>query len=224
VQHAAEHVPRGAAVVWRQAVDLTRAQSSPVIGLIGMAGVIGSGLDNPAAAYLPIPREDPVAQAFSAACGARPVDELAVEQGGVYVECHVLDYGPGGLLAFQRAAVYRELGLPAPPPTATLDALRETLRHYGSPSRLAASPLAPAEGSPAQRAARVRGLIDQAVREAFGPSVEDQRLRRVLVRGYLDPAPTHELAASELNLSRTGYFRQLRAAVARVAAQLGVPE
>jgi hypothetical protein len=224
IRHAARHVPGGAAAIWRQAVDLTHERSSPVTALLGMAGVIGSGLENPAAAYMPIVHGDAAGEAFSAACGAQPVDALAVEHGGVRVECHVIDYGPGGLLAFQRAAVYRELGLPAPAPAAlpTLEAVREALRHYGSPALLAAGPLAPAARSPAVRAARVRSRIDEAVRDAFGPSPGDDLLRRVLVRGYLDPAPTHEQAADELHLSRAAYFRRLRTAVARVAAQLGV--
>ena len=129
LRDAAERVPGGAAVVLRQAVDLTRDRPSPVVGLIGMAAVTGSGLANPTATYLPIPPADPAAMAFSAACGARPVAELRVEEGGAKVECHVLDYGPGGLLAFQRAAVYRELGLRPP----TLEAVREALRNYASP-------------------------------------------------------------------------------------------
>jgi hypothetical protein len=221
VRHARAHVPGGAAVVWRQAVDFTHGRSSPVTGLIGMAGVISSGLENPAAAYLPIVRGDEAAEAFSAACGARPIDELAVEHGGVRVECHVLDYGPGGLLAFQRGAVYRELGLVAPAAAPRLEDVRDGLRQYRSPALLAAGPLAPREGTAAERAAAVRARIDDAVRDAFGASAADQQLRRVLVRGYLDPAPTHEAAAAELNLSRTAYFRRLRLAVKRVAAQLG---
>jgi AAA ATPase-like protein len=223
LRHAAASVPGGAAVICRQAVDLTKERSSPVTALLGMAAIIGSGLDNPAAAYLPIPPGDSPARQFSKACGARPVDELAVRAGGVRLECHVLDYGPGGLLAFQRAAVYRELGLPPPPPPAAgpaLQAVRDALRHYGSPARLAASPLAAPAGSPAERAGSARARIDEAVAQAFGTSHADRLLRRVLERGYLDPAATHELAAAELNLSRTAYFRQLRTAVERVAAQL----
>jgi hypothetical protein len=223
VRHAAQHVPGAAAVICRQAIDLTRQRSSPVTALIGMAGVIGSGLENPIAAYLPIARGDAAAQAFSAACGAAPIAELAVEHAGISVECHVLDYGPGGVLAGQRAAIYRELGLPAPPsPPAppTFEVVRGALRHYASPALLAADPLATGDGPPAARSERVRTRIDAAVRDAFGSSTDDQQLRRVLIRGYLDPAPTHELAARELNLSRTAYFRRLRVAVARVAAQL----
>jgi AAA ATPase-like protein len=219
VRHAAASVPGQAAVIWRQGVDLTRERASPVTAMIGAAGIIGSGLENPAAAYLPIPRGNQAAEAFSAACGAKAAADLAVESDGVLVECHVLDYGPGGLLAFQRAAVYRELGLPPPPAPPTVEAVRDALRHYGSPALLADSPLATG-GSPAQRAESVRERIGEAVRAAFGSSQEDQLARRVLTRGYLDPARTHEHAATELNLSRTAYFRQLRLAVERVAAQM----
>ena len=42
--------------------------------------------------------------------------------------------------------------------------------------------------------------------------------RAVLQRGYLAPDTKHELAAQELNLSRTAYFRRLRQASERVAA------
>ena len=219
LRHAAAGVRGGAAVVIRQAVDLTRERPSPVVGLIGMAAVTGSGLANPAAAYLPIARGDPAAEAFSAACGARPIAELAVEEAGQRVECHVLDYGPGGLLAFQRAAVYRELGLRPP----TLEAVREALRNYTAPARLAASDLAPAAGSPAARAEAVRSRIDQAVSEVFGSSPDEKLMRRVLERGYLDPAASQEQAARELNMSRTAYFRRLREAVERVAERLGAP-
>ncbi len=227
IVHARAHVPDRAALIWRQAVDMTHDHSSPVVALIGMSGVLGSGLENPAAAYLPIAAGDAAAAAFSAACRARPVPELSAQVAGASVECHVLDYGPGGLLGFQRAAVYRELGLPplatnkAPDRPLTLADVRGALRRYRSPALLAAGPLAPTEGSPADRAQRARDRIDQAVQDAFGRSPADRRLHAVLVRAYLDPAATHELAAAELNLSRTAYFRRLRIAVARVAAQLG---
>jgi hypothetical protein len=226
IAHARRHFPGGDVVIWRQAIDLTHARASQVTALLGMAGIIGSGLKNPAAAYLPIARTDAAGQAFSKACGAAPIAELAAEHGGIEVQCHLLDYGPGGLLAAQRATVYRELGLPAPPPPVaplSFEEVRDALRHYGSPAVLAASPLAPVEGTLASRAQHACERIDTAVRDAFGPSRNDRQLRQALVRGYIDPAPTHELAASELHLSRTAYFRRLRSAVERVAAQLGSP-
>jgi len=42
----------------------------------------------------------------------------------------------------------------------------------------------------------------------------------VLTRGYLDPAPSHEVAADELNLSRAAYFRRLKQASERLAEYL----
>jgi AAA ATPase domain len=220
LRHAARKVPGGAAVVFRQAVDLTHGSGANVTSLLGLAGILGSGLANPASAYLPIVRGDLAAEAFSAACGARPIEELVVERAGVRVECHHLDYGPGGLLAFQHAAVYRELGLPPPASLPTLEEVRQALRHLGAPALLAAGPLAPSTGTPAERAAAVRERIERAVDEAFGDSGEERELREVLVRGYLEPAPSHEEAAAALQLSRAAYFRRLRAAVARVAAHI----
>jgi hypothetical protein len=220
LRHAARKVPGGAAVVFRQAVDLTHGTGASVTSLLGLAGILGSGLANPAAAYLPIVRGDLAAEAFSAACGARAIDELVVERAGVRVECHSLDYGPGGLLAFQHAAVYRELGLPPPASLPTLEEVRQALRQLDAPALLARGPLAPATGTLAERAAAVRARIEQAVDEEFGESVEDRELRAALVRAYLDPAASPEEAAAELDLSRAAYLRRLRAAVARVAAHI----
>jgi hypothetical protein len=220
LRHAARKVPGGAAVVFRQAVDLTHGAGANVTSLLGLAGILGSGLANPAAAYLPIVRGDSAAEAFSAACGARPIDELVVERAGVRVECHNLDYGPGGLLAFQHAAVYRELGLPPPATLPTLEEVRQALRHLDTPALLARGPLAPPTGTLDERAAAVRARIEQAVDDEFDESVEDRQLRAALVRAYLDPAASREQAAAELDLSRAAYLRRLRAAVARVAAHI----
>jgi AAA ATPase domain len=220
LRHAARKVPGGAAVVFRQAVDLTHGTGANVTSLLGLAGILGSGLANPAAAYLPIVRGDAAAEAFSAACGARPIDELVVERAGVRVECHNLDYGPGGLLAFQHAAVYRELGLPPPATLPTLEEVRQALRQLDTPALLGRGPLAPATGTVEQRAAAVRARIEQAVDEEFGDSAEDRELRAALVRAYLEPAASPEQAAAELHLSRAAYLRKLRAAVARVAAHI----
>lgn len=220
LRHAARKVPAGAAVVFRQAVDLTHGSGANVTSLLGLAGILGSGLANPASAYLPIVRGDTAAEAFSAACGARAIDELVVERAGVRVECHHLDYGPGGLLAFQHAEVYRELGLPPPKAPPTVEDVRQALRHFGSPALLADGPLAPATGSVADRAAAVRARLEQAIDQALGDSDEDRELRDVLVRGYLDLAAGHDRAAADLHLTRAAYFRRLRAAVARVAAHI----
>ena len=84
------------------------------------------------------------------------------------------------------------------------------------PHALAGSQLA--RGSdPEERAASVRALIGQAADQAFGETENEQLLKRVLVRGYIDPTSSHEQAAHELNLSRAAYFRRLKLASERVA-------
>ncbi len=116
-------------------------------------------------------------------------------------------------------------GAPAPAhEAADASAVREALRSLRLPHLLARSPLAAGEGI-AQRAESVRALIRAAVDDAFGDTHDELLLRRVLVRGYLDPAPSHERAAAELHLSRSSYFRRLRVASERVADTLaGKPE
>ena len=61
-----------------------------------------------------------------------------------------------------------------------------------------------------------------AAEQAFGTTADEQLLRRVLLRGYFDPAPSHEAAARELHLSRAAYFRRLRNASDRVAEWLAL--
>jgi len=95
-------------------------------------------------------------------------------------------------------------------------AVREALRSLELPHALAQSPLASGRGI-AQRAASVRALILEAEEHAFGETADERLLNRVLVRGYLDPASSHEQAAAELHLSRSTYFRRLKAASDRVA-------
>ena len=56
------------------------------------------------------------------------------------------------------------------------------------------------------------------VADAFGDSPDEQLLRRIIRRGYLDPDGSHERAADELHVSRATYFRRLRPATARVGA------
>ena len=228
LEHAARQAPDGDAVLWRDSLDLTRDPGSPVIPMLGMAGVLRSALENPRFAYLLIDPRLPGALDFSAALEARHLPELDVTLGTVAIECHLVDYGPGGLLGAQRDVVYRELGLPPPPLDGTEGAadfavVRHALRNLNVPQALAASPLASGD-SGAARAESVRELLRDAAANAFGDSENERLLRRVLERGYLDPAPSHELAADELHLSRSAYFRRLRTGTARIADYLGQHE
>lgn len=216
VEHARARTSE--AILWSESVDFTNDPRSGVQALLGMAGILRSGLDNPRLAYLPISPRMPRAAQFSAALGAAHVETLDRELAGVQIECHVIDYGPGGLLGAQRDVVYRELGL-EPPGDIGESEVREALRNLRNPHKLARSSLGRGEGT-AARAAHVRALIEDARERAFGETDEERLLQRVLVRGYLDPAASHELAADELHLSRSAYFRRLKAASRRVAEHL----
>jgi hypothetical protein len=217
LEHAREHAPDGNAILWQAAIDFTRDPSLHVQAMVCMAGVLRSGLDNPRYAYLPIDSRHGGAHGFAEAVGARHIEELDVEAGGHLTECYLLDYGRGGLLGMQREYVYRELGLALAPPDA--EAVRDALRNLRVPHALARSRLASGH-TPEERAASVRGLIEDAVDQAFGATENEQLLRRVLVHGYLDPASNHEQAAHDLNLSRAAYFRRLKQASERVAEYL----
>ncbi|MDQ5831654.1 MAG: hypothetical protein M3550_01170, partial [Actinomycetota bacterium] len=81
---------------------------------------------------------------------------------------------------------------------------------------LAASELARGEGTE-ERAASVRELLEHAAERAFGEGDDERLLRKVLLRGYLDPCSSLEAAADELHMSRSSFFRRLKTAVSRVA-------
>jgi hypothetical protein len=221
--------------------------------MLGMSGILRSGVVNPRFSYLPIDPRLESAVRFAQMSGGRHVPELDRELGGHPMQCWVIDFGRGGLIGAQRDLVYAELGLvpppvepqtaagapagdgapapatnaagpadgagAAPPVPVTVEDVREALRNLRIPHRLAASPLA-SGATQEQRASSARARIDDAAARAFGETPNEQLLRRVLVRGYLDPAPSHEQAADELALSRAAYFRRLRAAAERVAALL----
>ena len=228
VSHAREHAPDGQAVVWRDAIDITVSRegdvTSPVLALTNLATVLRSGLRNPRWSYLPIDPHNDAAVQFATRAHARHVPELDLVGSHGTMECWILDHGPGGMIGGIVRSVYAELGLPAPddlppPPAVTADDVRDALRCLDRPTELAHSPLARGD-TPEERAASVRAAVEEAATGAFGDSTEEQLLREVLRRGYLDPAGTHETVAHDLHLSRATYFRKLRAASDRVAEWL----
>jgi hypothetical protein len=224
--HAQADARSGESVLWHDSVDFSGDRSGRVQAMLGVAGILRSGASNPRFAYLPINPARPDALAFARAAGAQRLAPLDLELAGRRIECHRIDYGPGGLLAFQRAFVYAELGLPDPriaTPAIELDAVREALRNFRVPHELARSALASGETTE-QRAESVRALLRGAAERAFGDNENERLLQRVLVRGYLEPAPSHEQAALDLSLSRAAYFRRLRAAAERVAEYLAARE
>ena len=236
LEHAARHAPDGNAILWRDSFNFTGNPSSEIQGMLNMVWVLRSGLANPRWAYLPIDPRHAEALGFAEALGGTHLPELDVNFGESSFQCHLIDYGVDGLLGLQRDFVYMELGLPSPAAAASTDApepaapvsaepeaVRDALRSLGVPAELARSPLAMGEGIEA-RAASVRALLESGARNAFGEGENERLLARVLNRGYLDPAPSHEVAADQLNLSRAAYFRRLKQASERLAEYLaGAP-
>jgi hypothetical protein len=224
--HARSDARLGDSVLWHDSVDFSGDRRGRVQAMLGMAGVLRSGASNPRFAYMPINPANPDALTFARALGAEHLNELDLDMGRRRIECHRIDYGPGGLLAAQRAVVYSELGLAAPTPGSgegehrfELEDVREALRNFRVPHELARSPLASGD-TPEERAESVRRLLRDAAERAFGDNENEKLLRRVLIRGYIEPAPSHEQAAIDLSLSRAAYFRRLRAAAERVAEHL----
>ena len=214
----------GDAVIWRDSVDFTHDPRGRVQAMLGMAGILRSGVGNPRFAYLPINRNRPEALAFARTLDAEHLAELDFELGRQQIECHRVDYGPQGLLGAQRAVVYIELGLAPPGPLLRRNAIepaevREALRNFRVPHELARSPLARG-ATPEERAESVRARLREAAERAFGDSENENLLRRVLIHGYIDATSSHEQAAADLALSRAAYFRRLRAAAERVAEYL----
>jgi hypothetical protein len=213
------------AVLWRESLDHTHEPEQVVQAMIGLAGMLRSGLSNVRYAYMPIPpRAERVLQ-FARALGARHEPALDTRFGPAPIQCWILDYGPGGLLGMQRDVVYRELGLTPPAhdeaERAPVDgeAVRAALREFHRPLELAKSPLA-SGATPAQRAESVRERIRAAVEQGFGDTPDELLLRSVLERGYLAQDTSLESAAAELHLARATFFRRLKRAVDRVVAVL----
>jgi hypothetical protein len=232
--HARKRAPEGDAILWRDSVDLTADTtgdiSSPVLALLNTAAMLRSGLANPRYLYLPIDPGNEAAVAFSQGIGAKHVPRLDADVNGKVQECHIFDAGPGGTLAGVRGAIYAELGLPVPEPgeaspapvagagpVLDADTVKEVLRNVHRPLELAASPLATGT-SPEDRAESVRRLLRDAVAGAFGHTADEELLRKIVERGYLDADTSHERVADELYLSRATYFRRLRQASGRIAA------
>jgi AAA ATPase domain len=220
--HARQNAALGDSVLWQAAVDI--AGEGKVQAMLGIAGVLRSGAQNPRFAYLPIDARVPGAVEFAQAIGAQHLPELDIPFGETTAQCYRLDYGPGGLFALVRGQIYVELGLPPPAadrpaadrPAADLETVRDVLKNFRVPRELARSPLA-SGSSAAERAESVRRLVRAAAAEAFGDSETEKLLYSVLVAGYLEPLRSHEEAASKLCMSRAAYFRRLRTAVERLA-------
>lgn len=217
--HARAAAPDGNAILWRNTFDLTGAPDSTVVGLLNMVGIQRAGLPNVRLIYGHTEAADERAQALSRAIGAVMIPELTVRDRDRVIECHLLDHGPGGILAATRALLHQDLGLPAPPARTPAEvaaaAVRDALRAFHDPVALAASPLAHGATVDA-RAASVRTMLTQGVDAAFGDSANDRMQAATILLGYFDGGG-HAAAALSLRISRSSYFRRLADASDRLA-------
>jgi AAA ATPase-like protein len=220
----ARRLDRPDAVIWRDMISVGEDRDPDLFGLLGMAGLLAATSGSPRYGYLPINPALPGAREFAAAGGAVHIPELDARIAAETIECHLVDWGPGGVLAALHTHVYRELGLPDPPRPATTDAVsvatvREAFRNFGVPADLARSPLARGE-SVVERSDSVRDTLIEAVDRAFGETPGDELTQTALRHGYLERNATQEAVAEALHLSRAAYFRRLRRGCERVAAYL----
>jgi hypothetical protein len=220
----ARRLDRPDTVIWRDMIAVAADRDPDLFGLLGMAGLLAATSGSPRYGYLPINPALPGAREFAAAGGAVHIAELDARVGEETIECHLIDWGPGGVLAALHAHVYRELGLSKPSRaevvrTVSVATVREAFRHFGVPAELAASPLARGE-SVVERSNSVHDTLIDAVDRAFGDSPGDQLTQTALRRGYLERTATQEAVAAGLHLSRAAYFRRLRRGCERVAAYL----
>ncbi len=187
--HARENEANGESVLWQVAVDLTG--KGKVQAMLGIAGVLRSGVINPRFTYLPIDPSYPGALDFAQALGATHLTDLDASIGGQSVECHQVDYGPGGLFARLRSQVYRELSIPASAPDS-------------APAPVSAS--APVPGT-MQASTSASSLAEQAIPAGLIAAVRDAlrnfRVPRELARSSLASGSTvQERAESVRHLLR----------------------
>jgi hypothetical protein len=216
LRYARDELGTTSAVLWREAVDLT-GEMGEVTSLLGAGGLLASGVANPRYGFLPISPLVPAALEFADALGAVHVPELDMSGHGMELACHVVDFGPGGMIGFQRDWIYRETGSAVPVDRPDGDPAR-LLRMLREPAALSHGP-AWLGDTPASRLANLRRRVTAAL-DVFGPSHDDQLARTIVEAAFLGEAAPHEAIARRLHLSRSAYFRRLNAATSRVGEEL----
>ena len=212
-----EELNTNSVVMWREAVDLTGGMGE-VTSLLGAGGLLSTGVANPRYGFLPISPLIPAAKQFSEALGAVHVPELDMHALGHDLDCYVVDFGPGGLLGFQRDWIYRETGMATAPIDGPDGDPVRLLRMLREPGALAHGP-AWLGATPAERLGELRRRVADAL-AVFGPSQDDQLLRTIVMHAFLGDGSPHEAIARQLHLSRSAYFRRLNSATTRVGEEV----
>jgi hypothetical protein len=216
LRYARETLRTTSAVLWRDAIDLT-GELGEVTSLLGAGGLMSTGVANPRYGFLPISPVVPAARMFSEALGATHEPALDVATHGQELACHIVDFGPNGLLGFQRDWIYRETGARPPSDLPEVEPI-EVLKLLRDPDRLAHGP-AWLGTSPSARLDRLRQLVADSL-VVFGDHRDDELAREIIAAAYLGQNDPHDAIARRLHLSRSAYFRRLHAASERVSEEL----
>jgi hypothetical protein len=216
LRYARETLRTNRAVLWRDAIDLT-GEMGEVTSLLGAGGLLSTGVSNPRYGFLPISPTVPAARLFSEALDATHEPSLDVATHGQELACHIIDFGPTGLLGFQRDWIYRETGARPPSEVPEVEPV-EVLKLLRDPDRLARGP-AWLGSSPAERLERLRQLVADSM-VVFGGHRDDEVAREIISVAYLGNSAPHDAIARQLHLSRSAYFRRLHAASERVSEEL----
>ena len=142
-----------------------------ITALLGAGGVLGTGVVNPRYVFLPISPAVPAARAFSDALGAKHVNSLDVHAYGMELDCHIVDFGPSGLLGFQRDWIYRETGVVPPVDSTEVDPGR-LIRLLRDPNGLSHGPEW-LGSTPSERLYNLRRKVRDAL-SVFGDHRDDE--------------------------------------------------
>lgn len=216
LRYARDTLRTNRAVLWRDAIDLT-GEMGEVTSLLGVGGLLSTGVANPRYGFLPISPVIPAARLFSEALNATHEPSLDVATHGQELACHIIDFGPTGLLGFQRDWIYRETGARPPSYAPEVEPV-EVLKLLRDPDRLAHGP-SWLGSSPSERLDRLRRLVEDSL-VVFGDHHDDDLAREIITTAYLGPSAPHDAIARQLHLSRSAYFRRLHAASERVSEEL----
>ena len=114
LRYARDELGTTSAVLWREAVDLT-GEFGEVTSLLGAGGLLGVG-GRQSPIRVPADLSARARRAGSSARRSVPCmyPALDMHAHGMDLACHVVDFGPGGLIGFQRDWIYRETGAAVP--------------------------------------------------------------------------------------------------------------
>ena len=216
LRYARETLRTNRAVLWRDAVDLT-GELGEVTSLLGAGGLLSTGVANPRYGFLPISPAIPAARLFSEALNATHEPSLDVITHDQELACHIVDFGPTGLLGFQRNWIYGETGARPPSDAPEVEPI-EVLKLLRDPDRLAHGP-SWLGSSPSARLERLREMVAASL-IVFGDHRDDELARDIIRVAYLGANAPHDAIARQLHLSRSAYFRRLHAASERVSEEL----